>query len=130
MSSNSKRFTYVCRRPPYGTIYAQEALDLILTGAAFDQQVSVAFIDDGVYQLTRDQKPSILKMKHFTRAFAALGDFEIKQIFVENESLQQRALNAGDLLSIPNEDGENAVQIVDAEWLSKCMEKSDVILQF
>ena len=130
MSSNSKRFTYVCRRPPYGTIYAQEALDLILTGAAFDQQVSVAFIDDGVYQLTREQKPSILKMKHFTRAFAALGDFEIKQIFVENESLQQRALNAGDLLSIPNEDGENAVQIVDAEWLSRCMEKSDVILQF
>ena len=130
MSSNSKRFTYVCRRPPYGTIYAQEALDLILTGAAFDQQVSVAFIDDGVYQLTREQKPSILKMKHFTRAFAALRDFEIEQIFVENESLQQRALNAGDLISIPNEDGENAVQIVDAEWLSSCMEKSDVILQF
>lgn len=130
MSSNSKRFTYVCRRPPYGTIYAQEALDLILTGAAFDQQVSVAFIDDGVYQLTREQKPSILKMKHFTRAFAALRDFEIEQIFVENESLQQRALNAGDLLSIPNEDSENAVQIVDAEWLSKWMEQRDVILQF
>ena len=130
MSSSSKQFTYVCRRPPYGTIYAQEALDLILTGAAFDQQVSVAFIDDGVYQLARDQKPSILKMKQFTRAFAALRDFEIEQIFVENESLQQRALNAGDLISIPNEDGENAVQVVDAEWLSKWMEERDVILQF
>ena len=101
-----------------------------MTGAAFDQQVSVAFIDDGVYQLTREQKPSILKMKHFTRALAALRDFEIEQIFVENESLQQRALNAGDLISIPNEDGENAVQVVDAEWLSKWMEQRDVILQF
>ena len=121
---------YVCRRSPYGTIYAQEALDLILTGAAFDQQVSVAFFDDGVYQLTRDQKPSILKMKHFTRAFAALRDFDIEQIFVENESLQQRALNADDLISIPNEDGDNSVQIVDSEWLSKWMEQRDVILQF
>ena len=44
-----KKFLYVNRRAPHGTVYAHEALEVVLIGAAFDQDVSLAFIDDGVY---------------------------------------------------------------------------------
>ena len=43
-----KKFMYVNRKAPYGTIYALESLEVVLIGAAFDQDVSLAFLDDGV----------------------------------------------------------------------------------
>ena len=53
MSEEIKKFLYLNRRAPYGTIYAWEALEVVLIGAAFDQDVSLAFFDDGVYVLLR-----------------------------------------------------------------------------
>ena len=57
--SDIKKFMYVNRRAPYGTIYAWESLEVVLIGAAFEQDVSLAFIDDGVYQLTKGQDTSV-----------------------------------------------------------------------
>ena len=51
-----KKFMYVNRKAPYGTIYALESLEVVLIGAAFDQDVSLAFIGDGVYELTKGSK--------------------------------------------------------------------------
>ena len=53
--SDVKKFLYVNRKAPYGTIYALESLEVVLIGAAFDQDVSLAFLDDGVFQLTKGQ---------------------------------------------------------------------------
>jgi tRNA 2-thiouridine synthesizing protein C len=55
MSEVVKKFLYVNRKAPYGTIYAWESLEVVLIGAAFDQEVSLMFLDDGVYQLTKGQ---------------------------------------------------------------------------
>ena len=51
MSDGPKNIMYINRRPPHGTIYAVESLEVVLIGAAFDQAVSLAFLDDGVFQL-------------------------------------------------------------------------------
>ena len=53
-----KKFLYVNRRAPHGTVYAHEALEVVLIGAAFDQDVSLAFIDYGVFQLKKNQDTS------------------------------------------------------------------------
>jgi len=50
-----KKFCYMNRKAPYGTIYALESLEVVLIAAAFDQDISLVFADDGVYQLTKDQ---------------------------------------------------------------------------
>ena len=39
-----KKFLYVNRRAPHGTVYAHEALEVVLIGAAFDQDVSLSLI--------------------------------------------------------------------------------------
>ena len=48
-----KKFMFVNRKAPYGTIYALESLEVVLITATFDQDVSLGFLDDGVYELSR-----------------------------------------------------------------------------
>ena len=38
----AKKFMYVNRKAPFGTIYALESLEVVLIGAAFEQIVSLA----------------------------------------------------------------------------------------
>jgi tRNA 2-thiouridine synthesizing protein C len=115
-----KRFMYVNRKAPHGSIYAQESLELALITAAFDQQVSLVFLDDGVFQLKKDQNTSALSMKNFAKTYRALGDFEIDKIYVEKESLINRGLSAQDLI-IP-------VEVLAAEQLSGIMAQQDVVI--
>jgi tRNA 2-thiouridine synthesizing protein C len=116
----AKRFMYVNRRAPHGTIYAQECLEVVLVAAAFDQDVSLVFIDDGVYQLKSNQDTRAIGTKNFTRTYAALEDFEIEKIYVEKESLQARGLTAEDLV-IP-------VEVLSADKLSDIMALQDVVI--
>ena len=36
-----KKFMYINRKAPYGTIYAWESLEVVLIAAAFDQDISL-----------------------------------------------------------------------------------------
>ncbi len=115
-----KRFMYVNRRAPHGTIYAQECLEVVLIAAAFDQDVSLVFVDDGVYQLKSNQDTTAIGTRNFSRTYGALADFEIEKIYVEKESLQARGLTVKDLV-IP-------VEVIDANKLSDIMAMQDVVI--
>ena len=130
MDSLKKRIMYVNRRAPYGTVYALEALDVILAGAVFEQEVSVVFLDDGVYQLRRGQNPSVLNMKDFSKTFGALPDFDVMYLYVEEESLVQRGMTVRDLIEVPREDDTDTVTLISSTDLSSLMDQQDVVLQF
>lgn len=131
-----KKFMYLNRRAPHGSNYAQEGLEVILIGAAFDQDVSIAFVDDGVFQLKTGQDTGALGVKNFTAAFGALGDCEVKKIYVELESLEARGLRADDLMPLvyADEDDDRAtrpmIQVVDKNTLAGLLEQQDVLLNF
>jgi tRNA 2-thiouridine synthesizing protein C len=111
---------YVNRRAPYGTIYALESLEVILVAAAFDQDVSVVFLDDGVCQLKKNQDTTGIGMKNFSRTFGALDDYGVGKIYVEKESLEARGLTASDLV-IP-------VKVLAAADLGELMAQQDVVI--
>jgi tRNA 2-thiouridine synthesizing protein C len=115
-----KRFMYVNRRAPYGTIYALECLEVVLVAAAFDQDVSVVFLDDGVCQLKKNQDTTGIGMKNFSRTYGALDDYDVEKIYVEKESLEARGLTADDLV-IP-------VEVMAADELSEIMAQQDVVI--
>ena len=131
-----KKFLYINRRAPHGSNYAQEGLEMAMVGAAFEQEVAIAFIDDGVFQLKRGQNPAGAGLKNFTAAFGALGDHDIRDIFVERESLEARGLRAEDLLQLVFEDEngkraeKSAVQIVGRDELAEIIARQDVLLNF
>jgi tRNA 2-thiouridine synthesizing protein C len=131
-----KKFMYVNRKAPYGTIYALESLEVVLISAAFEQDVSVAFLDDGVYQLLKGQNTSGIGMKNFSPTYKALGDYEVKKLYVEKESLDERGLKPDDLMAITYEDEAEddavkpLVRLVNRSELTDLMAQQDVLLSF
>ncbi|MFT5659184.1 MAG: tRNA 2-thiouridine synthesizing protein C [Gammaproteobacteria bacterium] len=130
----SKSFVFINRKAPYGTIYALEALEVILIAGAFEQQVKLIFMDDGVYQLTKGQNPSGIGMKNFSKTFGALGDFDIEKIYVDYESLNLRGLNIDDLqpLKHDNADGleQASIHIIPRSEMADIIDSADILLNF
>jgi tRNA 2-thiouridine synthesizing protein C len=136
MSENIKKFMYLNRRAPYGTIYAWESLEVVLIGAAFDQDVSLAFLDDGVYQLVKGQDTGDLGMKNFSPTYQALGDYDVTKLYVEKESLEERGLTLEDLMPLTYEDEDDdwaekdSIRLVSRAELADIMDDQDVLFSF
>ena len=115
-----KRFLFVNRKAPYGTVYALESLEVVLISAAFDQDVSVVFMDDGVFQIKKDQNTDAINMKNFSPTFRALEGYDVEKLYVEKESLEARGLSEDDLV-VP-------VEVLDSKALSDLMNAQDVVI--
>ncbi|MBT3072000.1 sulfurtransferase complex subunit TusC [Rhodomicrobium sp. Az07] len=134
--AQKKKFLYVNRKAPYGTIYALEALEVVLIGAAFEQDVSLAFLDDGVFQLMAGQDTAAASMKNFSRTFKALGDYDVRKFYVERESLAERGLTVEDLMPITYEDEAEdyaekpSIIPVSRAEMAALIAQQDVVLSF
>lgn len=93
----SKVFLFVLRRPPQGGCLAREALDQVLSAAAFDQVVQVLLLDDGVWQLLPEQQPNP-GCEPVAPLFSALALYDVETPWVEQESLNERGLRVEDLV--------------------------------
>lgn len=117
-----KKFMFVNRKAPYGTIYALESLEVVLITATFDQDVSLVFIDDGVYELVKGQQTKGIGVKNFSPSYRALEGYDVEKLYVDSASLTQRGLTETDLL-VP-------VELLDAQQMGELMAEQDVILSF
>ncbi|MCR6628655.1 MAG: sulfurtransferase complex subunit TusC [Magnetospirillum sp.] len=115
-----KRFMIVNRKAPHGSIYALEVLEMVLISAMFDQDVHLAFLDDGVFQIRKGQTPAALEMKDFSKTYRALDGYGIEKLFVERESMEERGLTEADFV-VP-------VEVIDRAALSGLMDTMDVVL--
>jgi tRNA 2-thiouridine synthesizing protein C len=120
--NNIKKFMFVNRKAPYGTIYALESLEVVLITAAFDQDVSLAFLDDGVYQLKKGQQTKGIETKNFSPAYRALEGYDIEKLYVEKESMVARGLAEADLLV--------DVTVLSGKEMGELMNQQDVVLSF
>jgi len=131
-----KKFMYMNRKAPYGTIYALESLEVVLIAAAFDQDVSLVFADDGVYQLMKGQDTDDIGMKNFSPTYSALGDYDIKKIYIEKESLEERGLTLADLQELKYEDEDDdwaekdSIHLVTRAELADVIDSQDVVFSF
>ena len=109
-----KKFLFLNRKPPHGTGAAAETLDAALIAAAFNQEVHLAFLDDGVFQLVKQQCPDCLGRKDFSAGFLDLAEYDIDHVWVEQESLALRGLCEEDLLiPVTSIDRAKMVEIMD-----------------
>ncbi len=126
-----KSFMFVNRRAPYGTIYALEILETVLISAAFEQNVSVVFIDDGVFQIKKGHDTTDLGMKNFQPTYGIIemekedaeedDDIDcVWRIIVEKESMEARGLTPDDF--------KVGVEVLSSQELAAVMEEHDVII--
>ena len=118
----TRSIAFLTRRAPHGSIFAQEALEVVLLGAAFEQRVRLVFMDDGVFQIKRGQDTVALGVKNFARAFPALQMYELERIVVERESMRERGLGVDDLLI--------DVEVLDKQQIAHILDDSDVLMGF
>jgi tRNA 2-thiouridine synthesizing protein C len=120
--AGQKKFMFVNRKAPHGSVYALESLEVVLITAAFDQDVSLVFMDDGVYQLKRGMQTKGIETKNFSPTYRALEGYDVEKLYVERESLAARGLTEEDLVV--------DVEVLDREQLGALMKEQHVVLSF
>jgi len=119
-NENIKKIMHVLRHAPHGTIYTYEGLEMILIMAAYEQDLSVVFIGDGVYALKKNQDTATIGIKGFVKTFMALDGYDVEKLYVDKLSLEERGLTEDDLVV--------AVEVLDAEVIGGLMKEQDVII--
>jgi len=117
-----KKFMFVNRKAPYGTIYALESLEVVLITATLDQDVSLVFMDDGVYEIVKGQQTKGIGIKNFSPSYRALDGYDVEKLYVDQASLTERGLSVSDLL-VP-------VEVLETAQMAELMSQQDVILSF
>ena len=118
----AKKFMFVNRKAPYGTIYALESLEVVLIAATFDQDVSLVFVDDGVYELAKGQDTKGIGIKNHSKTYRALDGYDVEKLYVERESMEVRGLSEDDLIV--------DVEVLGSAEMAALMAEQDVVLSF
>jgi tRNA 2-thiouridine synthesizing protein C len=84
--------------------------------------ISVVFVDDGVYALVKGQDPAGLDMKPLGEGFPMLPDFGVTKFYVHEQSLGERGLTSDDLVM--------DVEILDDAGAARVLESSGIVLPF
>ena len=101
---NVKKIALLTRRAPHGSIYAYEGLETVLIMAAYDQDITMIFIDDGVYMLKKDQDTQAIGIKGFVKT-----------------SMEERGLTKDDLAV--------NVEVLESQEIAKIMAEQDAIIE-
>lgn len=115
-----KTYLFVMRHFPHFSSHVQETLDQLLTTAAFDQKVSLLFVDDGVCQLKSQQNAEAMLLKNTAAIFQVLDVYDINDLYVEAESLSAKGLGESDLI-LP-------VNIIKRANVNALMQQHDVLM--
>lgn len=73
---------------------AREALDVVLSAAAFGVPCGILFMDDGVYQLLKGQDAALIGQKSLPASLQALPLYGVEHVLVCQHSLGERGLQA------------------------------------
>ncbi len=106
-------------RPHYG-INLQEKLDVLLTAAAFDQKLTLLFLDDGVFQLKKTQHPEKQQLKDTSSVFNALEMYNVTELYIEAESMQERGLKQSNL-TLP-------IEVIDRNNINTFIRQFEIII--
>jgi len=88
--SETKKVMITVRKAPHGSIYVHEAIEVMFIVASYGMDLSVVFIDDGVFALKDGQDTKALGIK----GFMASGEDEDTEEPVKPAVLDSEAIRA------------------------------------
>ena len=97
MPGAGKRLLLLCRRAPYTGHLARAGLDAALAAAVFDQDLSVLFMDEGIWQLLPDQHSVEIDCKSIAGTLDSMPLYDIESFYVDAEALHLRGVEAAAL---------------------------------
>ncbi len=118
-----KKILFISRHSPYGSSLAKDALDAILATSAYEQDIALLFMDDGIFQLLSSQQAEHIEQKSFSAQLQALSLYEIDRVYAHQESMEKRQITINDL-SLDN------IQVINNLEIIKLMAEQDHLLSF
>lgn len=117
-----KNILLILRSAPYGSSKARDAIDFILTAAAYDQDIHVVFQNDGVFLLLNNQDPSQIPAKNTSSLISAFEMYDIDNIYCERQSLTERSLSEEQLIIQPD--------LIESTEIQSLIHQADTVLTF
>jgi len=118
-----KKLLFISRHAPYGSSLPKDALDALLAASAYDQDLSILFMDDGVFQLLKNQIANEINQKSFSAILPVLSLYEIDSIYVHYESLEKRHITINELVF-------DGIQVLDSQAIGVLLAQQDQLLSF
>lgn len=115
-------YLIIARSSPYANQQARAALDIAFTAAAFEQEVSFVFMDDGVLQLLDEQDTSASLLKNVGKMIPALKLYDVKTVYAHEPSLGAVNLSPAQL----SED----IEVLGNDKLKSLIAQADQVLVF
>lgn len=117
-----KKVVVLMRKAPYGSVYTAEGFRSVMGIGVFEMDVALAFVDDGVYAMVKDQDPEKLDMQPLGEGFPMLPEFGVEEFYVHQPSLETRGLSVDDLVM--------EVQLLDNAGLAELLANRGTVLPF
>lgn len=117
-----KKILFISRQAPYGQSAAKECLDAILAASAYEQDLSLLFMGDGIFQLKKNQDTGASQQKNLANIFPVLGLYDIDKIYIQESALKDRDLQQDDLVVTTTALNNKAIRTL--------MEQQDQLLSF
>jgi len=89
-----KRLLLICRHSPYAGQLSHGALDFALAASVFEQDLTLLFMDEGVWQLLPNQQ---VDGKSIEKTLDSLPLYDFEELHVDLGSLHSRHLSITDL---------------------------------
>lgn len=119
----NKKILLVSRHAPYGSSTAREAIDIALAASVYDQDIGILFMDDGVFQLLKNQHSQYVDQKNIASILPALALYGIENIYVHQESLDNRTITTNELIL-------DALQLLSNKDVGNLLGQQDHLLSF
>lgn len=113
---------FILRQAPYQNSLAREALDMALAFAAFDQEICLLFMGDGVFQLLEYQDTQNQGVRNIAKTLDSLSLFDINKVYVCHETLRKKQLDITLLKPL--------ARSIQASEIEKLISLSDKVFNF
>jgi tRNA 2-thiouridine synthesizing protein C len=121
-ATQTKKILVVCSQAPSKGNLAREALDAAFAVAAFEQSVCIYFSGEGVWQLLAAQQTNLTTGKAINSSWKAASLYDIVKLYVSDEELAKRNINADELIE--------GISVINANDVSDIMTDQDLVLSF
>ena len=107
-------------KSPLNGLISGEQLETAMVAATFEQEVSILFIGDGVFNLLPVKKPKEVPGYNIEKMLLALPTFDVNALFICEPSLEQRKIGVSNL-------PKNA-KVITFEEQRRLIKTTDVVL--
>ena len=105
---------------PLSGLISGEQLETAMVAATFEQEVSILFIGDGIFNLLPAKETKEVTGYNIQKMLLALPTFEINNLFICERSLEQRQIGVSDL--------PKHAKVISFEDQRRLIKTTDVVL--